>query len=98
MNPDVSERSLPNAYFNHLYYIGNVSQSIEEDRRDYPDLYEHLSLFNNIDTSLSLQYVSLESLAADPMLDTTLTNYYRDFANAFDNVNVDNINKINKKN
>ena len=98
MNPDVSERSLPNAYFNHLYYIGNVSQTIEEDRRDYPDLYEHVSLFNNIDTSLSLQYVSLESLAADPMLDTTLTNYYRDFANAFDDVNVDNINKINKKN
>ena len=33
MNPDVSERSLPNAYFNYLYYLGNrylVVPSIRE--------------------------------------------------------------------
>ena len=89
----VNERSLPNAYFNYLYYVTNVDKPIIDDRIDYPDLFEHATLFDLVDPK-GLEYLPEDS--AD--LDVTLKTYYNDFANSFEDISVDKINKINKKN
>ena len=92
-NINLSERSLPNAYFNYLYYLTNVDKPLPDDRQDYPDLFEHSTLFNNVDPE-SLRYLPEDS--AD--LDVTLKTYYKDFANSFDDISSDRVDKINKKN
>ncbi len=101
--PSTSERTLPNAYLNYLYYLSNVDREASgKTPKDPPDLYEHSTLFNNIDSQL-VAFRSGEFIPEDPLLPTvevplTLQDYYFEFASVFEDVSSVDVDKINKKN